>query len=122
MATLDCPLDSAHAGDPNIVKVVKDLKGYALYFSRSPIPYPRNPFSAYRKHLGIYGFRRDVLFTFVALQPTVLEKAESLEQLRALENGIPIYVAEAAKDSVSVDTAQDALRVDALLRLERRDR
>ena len=122
MATLDCALDPALAEDPNTVKVVKDLRGYALYFSRSPIPYPRTPFSAYRKHLGIYGFRRDVLFKFVALQPTALEKAESLEQLRALENGIPICVEEAAADSVSVDTAQDALRVDALLRLERRDR
>jgi 3-deoxy-manno-octulosonate cytidylyltransferase (CMP-KDO synthetase) len=116
MATLDCPLDPAFAGDPNTVKVVKDLKGYALYFSRSPIPYPRNPFSAYRKHLGIYGFRRDVLFKFVALPPTALEKAESLEQLRALENGIPIYVGEAASDSVSVDTIEDAAKVDRLLK------
>jgi 3-deoxy-manno-octulosonate cytidylyltransferase (CMP-KDO synthetase) len=116
MATLDVPLDAALAGDPNIVKVVKDRKGYALYFSRSPLPYPRTPFTAYRKHLGIYGFRREVLYRFVALPPTPLEKAESLEQLRALENGIPIFVGEAAADSVSVDTAADAIQVETILR------
>jgi 3-deoxy-manno-octulosonate cytidylyltransferase (CMP-KDO synthetase) len=115
MATLDTPLDAALATDPNIVKVVKDARGYALYFSRSPLPYPRNPFAAYRKHLGIYGYRRDILYRFVELPQTALEKAESLEQLRALENGIPIYVAEAASDSVSVDTAEDAEKVSRIL-------
>jgi 3-deoxy-manno-octulosonate cytidylyltransferase (CMP-KDO synthetase) len=117
MATLDYPLAAEAAADPNTVKVVKDALGYALYFSRSPIPHPRNPEAAtYRKHLGIYGYHRDVLFKFVALKPTMLERAESLEQLRALENGIDIFVAEAAADAHSVDTAQDAERVEALLR------
>ena len=115
MATLDVALDAALAPDPNIVKVVKDARGYALYFSRSPLPYPRNPFTGYRKHLGIYGYRRDVLHRFVGLPQTELEKAESLEQLRALENGILIYVAESPSDSVSVDTAADALQAEALL-------
>ena len=117
MATLDYPLAAEAADDPNTVKVVKDALGYALYFSRSPIPHPRNASAAvYRKHLGIYGYHRDTLFKFVALAPTMLERAESLEQLRALENGIDIFVAEAAADAHSVDTLEDAKRVEELLK------
>ena len=116
MATLDFPLAAEAAADPNTVKVVKDAAGYALYFSRSPIPHPRNAGAAvYRKHLGIYGYSRATLFRFVALPPTMLERAESLEQLRALENGIRIFVAEASADAHSVDTPEDAAWVASLL-------
>ncbi len=92
--------------------------GRALYFSRSPIPYPRNDGIAaglWRLHLGIYGFRRDVLDRFVALGPSPLEQAEGLEQLRALENGIPILVLDAPHAAIGVDTPEDLQRVEEIL-------
>jgi 3-deoxy-manno-octulosonate cytidylyltransferase (CMP-KDO synthetase) len=96
--------------DPNVVKVVIDHEGYALYFSRSPIPHPRNvpeDLVCYR-HKGLYGFRRDFLFDFVAWPPSLLERTEGLEQLRALENGARIRVVLTDDTSPGVDTPEQA--------------
>jgi 3-deoxy-manno-octulosonate cytidylyltransferase (CMP-KDO synthetase) len=95
--------------DPGIVKTVLDLAGYALYFSRAPIPYARVPGAAPRfRHLGLYGYQREALLALAALEPTPLERSESLEQLRALENGMRIRVLTGARPSRGVDTAEDA--------------
>jgi 3-deoxy-manno-octulosonate cytidylyltransferase (CMP-KDO synthetase) len=101
---------------PHQVKVVVDRKGRALYFSRAAIPFPRS-FSRikYLRHQGIYGFRRDVLLQLVKWKPTPLERAESLEQLRALENGVKIHVLVTAKGSPGVDTLQDATALEQKL-------
>jgi 3-deoxy-manno-octulosonate cytidylyltransferase (CMP-KDO synthetase) len=107
--------------NPNAVKVVIDRNGNALYFSRSPIPYVRNPAPGLRffRHQGIYGYTLKVLFQFVKWKPTLLEIAESLEQLRALENGVRIRVIEVKHLSLGVDTPADAEvvapRLEALL-------
>ena len=96
--------------DPNVVKVVIDRDGYALYFSRSQIPHPRNvpeDLVCYR-HKGLYGFRRDFLFDFVAWPPSLLERTEGLEQLRALENGARIRVVLTDDTSPGVDTPEQA--------------
>lgn len=95
--------------NPNVVKVVLDRRGFALYFSRAGIPHPRQPGAApvYR-HLGIYGYQRPALLDLATLAPTPLERAESLEQLRALENGIRIRVLTGVRPSQGVDTAEDA--------------
>lgn len=105
--------------DPAVVKVVLDLTGRALYFSRSLLPYPRNrtvDFKVY-EHIGIYAFRKDCLLRFAQLPPTPLERIEGLEQLRALEHGIPIHVVETRCqcESVSVDTPGDLERVRRIL-------
>ena len=103
--------------NPNAVKVVTDLSGRALYFSRSTIPFDRDSSSPpYFKHLGIYAYRRPALDRFVALPESSLERSERLEQLRFLDNGIPIYVAETPFDSVGVDTEEDLARVAEFLR------
>lgn len=116
VATLAALAESADLGDPNAVKVVLDQRGYALYFSRAGIPYPRQDGGpAPLKHLGIYGYQKDALLRLAALAPTPLERAESLEQLRALENGIPIRVLPARRASLSVDTLADAERVERAL-------
>ena len=124
MGTLCRPLAPEFLGDPGAVKVVRDAAGRALYFSRSPIPYPRNPEVAaglWRLHLGIYAFRRAGLERFVALPPSPLERAESLEQLRALENGIDIQVYDAPHPSWGVDTPEDLRRAEeALARISHR--
>jgi 3-deoxy-manno-octulosonate cytidylyltransferase (CMP-KDO synthetase) len=105
--------------NPNAVKVVLNLAGYALYFSRSAIPYPRQaPEDAGcrpLKHLGIYGYQRAALLRLAELPPTPLERSESLEQLRALENGIAIRVLLAERGSPGVDTREDLERVERLL-------
>jgi 3-deoxy-manno-octulosonate cytidylyltransferase (CMP-KDO synthetase) len=103
--------------NPNAVKVVTALDGRALYFSRSTIPFDRDAQgnAAYWKHLGLYAYRRAALERFAALAPSELELAERLEQLRLLENGISIYVAETAHDTIGVDTEADRLRVEAIL-------
>lgn len=103
--------------NPNIVKVVLDKDGYALYFSRSEVPYNRDKTKniKYFKHMGIYGYKRDFLIEFAKSKPTMLEKAESLEQLRALENGKKIKVIISGSDSVGVDTPEDALKVERFL-------
>jgi 3-deoxy-manno-octulosonate cytidylyltransferase (CMP-KDO synthetase) len=112
-----CPQDEI--ANPNAVKVVTAKDGRALYFSRSTIPFDRDGagYSGYRKHLGIYAYRRAALEQFAELAPTPLEQTERLEQLRLLENGISIYVAEAPADTVGVDTEADLLRAEAMLRL-----
>ena len=104
--------------DPNVVKVVSDVRGFALYFSRSPIPYPRGTASGEsgaHKHLGLYVYRREFLRTVAALDPTPLERRESLEQLRVLENGFAIKVIETRHDSIGVDTPEDLEHVRRLL-------
>lgn len=100
--------DSKELHDPNVVKVVTGRDGCALYFSRSPIPYPRDPahFQAF-KHIGVYVYRKAFLLEFAGMDQTPLEKTESLEQLRALENNIRIRVVETPYDSFSVDTPED---------------
>jgi 3-deoxy-manno-octulosonate cytidylyltransferase (CMP-KDO synthetase) len=102
--------------NPNAVKVVVDLSGRALYFSRATIPLDRDASRPrYFKHLGLYAYRKAALDRFVSLPESFLEKAERLEQLRFLENGIPIYVAETPHDSIGVDTEEDLERVIKLL-------
>ena len=103
--------------NPNAVKVVTALDGRALYFSRATIPFDRDAtgFTGYRKHLGIYAYRKAALERFAALPPSPLEKLERLEQLRLLENGIAIYAADAPRDTIGVDTEEDLLRAEATL-------
>ena len=103
--------------NPNAVKVVTALDGRALYFSRATIPFNRDAtgFAGYRKHLGIYAYRKAALERFAVLSPSPLEKLERLEQLRLLENGIGIYVAEAPGDTIGVDTEEDLLRAESAL-------
>jgi len=110
-----CPLEEI--ANPNAVKVVTALDGRALYFSRANIPFDRDQsgFAGYRKHLGIYAYRKAALERFAALPPSPLEKLERLEQLRLLENGIAIYVADAPRDTIGVDTEEDLVRAEALL-------
>ncbi|MFW6409733.1 MAG: 3-deoxy-manno-octulosonate cytidylyltransferase [Halanaerobiales bacterium] len=102
--------------NPNVVKVVTDKKNYALYFSRSPIPYQREGNPEYYKHIGLYVFRRDFLLKYSQLNPTPLEKAESLEQLRALENGHKIKVVETDYEVIGVDQPQDIEKVEKILK------
>lgn len=104
--------------DPNIVKVVLDLNGYALYFSRYAVPFSRaqRELPIYR-HFGIYGFRREVLLEFANWEQTPLEKAESLEQLRFLEHGVRIAMREVSEVSHGVDTPEQVADVERMLRL-----
>lgn len=103
--------------NPNAVKVVTDSNGRALYFSRATIPFDRdNANPRYFKHLGLYAYRKPALDKFVTLSESFLEKSERLEQLRFLENGIPIYVGETPYDSVGVDTEEDLRRVIEILK------
>jgi len=109
--------DPAQVSDANVVKVVVDANGDALYFSRSPLPFVRNtdPRTVHRRHLGIYGFRREFLFQFVAWPPSMLEMTESLEQLRAVENGVRIRVVMTDDLSPGVDTFEQARAVEKLI-------
>jgi 3-deoxy-manno-octulosonate cytidylyltransferase (CMP-KDO synthetase) len=136
MASLMTPLrDPDQLASPNVVKVVTDRDGFALYFSRAPIPFEREPVWArgretggggptphappptplHWKHLGLYGYQRHFLLQFPSLEPTPLEQAEQLEQLRALEHGWRIKLLETAHDSIGVDTPDDLKRVEQLL-------
>ena len=117
VATLAVLCPQVEILNPNAVKVVTALDGRALYFSRSSIPFDRDKtgFSGYRKHLGIYAYRREALQRFASLPPGRLEQLERLEQLRLLENGIDIYVAEAPADTIGVDTGDDLARAEAVL-------
>jgi 3-deoxy-manno-octulosonate cytidylyltransferase (CMP-KDO synthetase) len=123
MSTLRRPLDDETAErDPNVVKVVVDRAGDALYFSRAPIPFTKGrgrdrPCFA---HVGVYGYRREFLLLLASLDPTPLERAESLEQLRALEHGFRIRTIETPGETISVDTPEDLARVRALV-ASRRD-
>jgi 3-deoxy-manno-octulosonate cytidylyltransferase (CMP-KDO synthetase) len=133
MATVCEPiLEIEDVLSPDVVKVVLDDNNFALYFSRSPIPFPReavkkygnlenalraenNLLSLYRKHTGLYVYRREFLLEFTQLTQTNLEKTEMLEQLRALENGTKIKVVEVAESSIGVDTREDFERVKDIL-------
>jgi 3-deoxy-manno-octulosonate cytidylyltransferase (CMP-KDO synthetase) len=112
--------NSADYTNPNVVKVVVDGDGNALYFSRSPIPYARGGECVAYKHSGLYVYRRSFLLAFARLEPTPLEVAESLEQLRALEHGFRIRVVETQFDSIEVDTPEDLDRVRHLMAAEAR--
>jgi 3-deoxy-manno-octulosonate cytidylyltransferase (CMP-KDO synthetase) len=121
VATLAVPITRpADIMDPNIVKVVLDFDENALYFSRAPIPWVRDrnaPVHArHLKHLGLYAFRRAALLDFATLPVGDLERVEQLEQLRWMENGYKIRVAETTYDSVSVDVPEDVARVEKLIR------
>jgi 3-deoxy-manno-octulosonate cytidylyltransferase (CMP-KDO synthetase) len=120
IATVATPI--RHAGDimnPNVVKTVLDFDGNALYFSRAPIPWVRDTQQKihvkYWKHMGLYAFQRDALLEYPTLPQGELEKIEHLEQLRWLENGWKIRVAEVEHDAVSVDVPEDVARVEKLL-------
>ncbi|HVN23457.1 MAG TPA: 3-deoxy-manno-octulosonate cytidylyltransferase [Syntrophorhabdales bacterium] len=117
MATLCTPVkDKSELNNPHTVKVVLDQHGFALYFSRSLIPFPQKPAGAdVYKHIGIYGFSRSFLERFVNLPKGKLEQMESLEQLRALEAGYKIKVLVVEYDGVSVDTPEDLARATSLL-------
>jgi 3-deoxy-manno-octulosonate cytidylyltransferase (CMP-KDO synthetase) len=106
--------------DPNVVKVVTDLSGFALYFSRSPIPWPGHegaplPPDVYFKHIGLYVYPKEKLLSLSASAPTALELQESLEQLRALAHGIPILMGVTDHDFVAVDTEADLERVRVIV-------
>jgi 3-deoxy-manno-octulosonate cytidylyltransferase (CMP-KDO synthetase) len=116
VGTLMTPASELDIPNPNAVKVVSDLHGRALYFSRATIPFDRDRMRPrYFTHLGLYAYRKPALDRFVALPESALEKSERLEQLRFLENGIPIHIAETPYDSVRVDTEEDLRRVIAML-------
>ncbi len=119
VATLIEPINATEAvTDPSVVKVVCNQAGYALYFSRAPIPYtraiPARPY--YYKHIGIYAFRSSILQEFVTFPPSPLERIEGLEQLRLLENGKTIFCIESPHPLIGVDTPEDAVMVREFLR------
>ena len=115
MATLKKRIeDPAEISAPNVVKVVTDLAGDAIYFSRAAIPYLREGSGAYYKHIGLYVYRREFLLAYSGLPVGPLERAERLEQLRALENGHRIRVVETEYESLGVDTPADLERVSLL--------
>ena len=108
--------DEEDLNNPNVVKCVKNLQGYAMYFSRSKIPYERNIENhEFYGHMGIYGYKREALFKMTALPQTSLEKTESLEQLRVLDNGMKIITAVVKDNAVGIDTAEDVERFKAKL-------
>ncbi len=119
MATVGVPVERREVADnPNIVKIVMDKSSFALYFSRSAIPFLRQGGEDMRlyKHWGIYAFRKDILERFVSLPESALEKCEKLEQLRAMENGIRIYVVISDfKDSIGIDTPEDLVKAKQIL-------
>jgi 3-deoxy-manno-octulosonate cytidylyltransferase (CMP-KDO synthetase) len=121
ISTLAVPITHApDIMDPNVVKTVLDFDGNALYFSRAPIPWVRDRAAAavharFLKHLGLYAFRRAALLEFATFPQGDLERVEQLEQLRWMENGYRIRVAETEHDSVSVDMPEDVARVESLL-------
>ncbi len=111
IATLVSKCDENEIDDPNVVKVVLDNEGYAMYFSRSRIPYNRNIFKDYIKHIGIYVYSKDALIRLSKTDPSVLEKAEGLEQLRALQNGFKIKTCYTNKTLIGIDTKKDLERL-----------
>jgi 3-deoxy-manno-octulosonate cytidylyltransferase (CMP-KDO synthetase) len=119
MSSVMARLTAVEADDPNVVKVVTGRDGCALYFSRAPIPATRSTTpetDRFRKHLGLYAYRRDFLLQLALLEPTPLERSEALEQLRVLENGHRIQMVELKNDaSIGVDTPADLERVRAIL-------
>ncbi len=125
LATVALEIDDAdEIASPNVVKVVRADDGRALYFSRSPLPYRRRPEPGLKtlKHLGLYGYRKEALRRWTSLPPHPLERAESLEQLRALAAGMAMAVLDAASDSIGVDTEEDAKRVEEIfLRMKEKE-
>lgn len=116
VATPSTPFQSAlDMESPNFVKVVTDTKGKALYFSRSKIPYPRDPFEGYYKHLGLYAYRADFLKKYVKLKQTPLELAEKLEQLRVIEHGYAIKVVKGKYDNMEVNTPEEFERAKNMI-------
>jgi 3-deoxy-manno-octulosonate cytidylyltransferase (CMP-KDO synthetase) len=109
--------EESQINNPNCVKVVTDAQGKALYFSRSPIPYNRDQSESvvYFQHIGVYAFRKDVLLKFASLPPSPLEQIEKLENLRMLENGLSVYLAEINHVGISIDTEDDLLKAIAYL-------
>ncbi|WNG33805.1 3-deoxy-manno-octulosonate cytidylyltransferase [Archangium violaceum] len=120
MGTLVRPLGAAEVNSPHVVKAVLALNGDALYFSRSTVPFIREPGEAGAverwAHLGLYGYRRDTLLRLAGLSATPLEQAEKLEQLRALEHGIRIRCGKVAGRTVAVDVPEDVARVEAAMK------
>ena len=118
VSTVKTPCGASDVNNPNAVKVVTDLAGRALYFTRATVPFDRDSTGtiARYKHLGFYGYRREALEKFCAWHESELERSERLEQLRFLDHGIEIYVAETPYDTVGVDTEEDLRRVDEVLR------
>lgn len=117
MASVMSIMDSEDYQNPNAVKVVTDLNNNALYFSRSLLPYPRVAGKAnVYKHIGIYAYKKDFLLKFAKLEPTPLEQSESLEQLRALENGYKIKMIKTKSKFIGVDSIEDLQTVNELLR------
>lgn len=122
MVTLMKKIESAdEASSPNVVKVITDKDGFAIYFSRSAIPYHRSesadePAPVYYKHIGLYGYTKDFIFTYKNIPKSKLELAEKLEQLRVLEHGLRIKVLETRFDTVGVDRFEDIAKVEQLLR------
>jgi 3-deoxy-manno-octulosonate cytidylyltransferase (CMP-KDO synthetase) len=116
VGTLKTPAADVDVNNPSAVKVVTDSAGRALYFSRATIPHDRDGIRPpYYKHLGFYAYRKAALEQFVGWPESSLERSERLEQLRFLENGVPIYVAETPFDTVGVDTEEDLRRVEVIL-------
>lgn len=117
MATVGAPLNEAEYNEPSAVKVICNLKGQAMYFSRSLIPYPRNAFvNAPLKHIGIYAYTREFLLEFAKMAPTPAELTESLEQLRSLENGVTIQVIKTDARFIGVDTPEDLAAVNEIFK------
>ncbi len=117
VGTLKTTASAADITNPNAVKVVTDTMERALYFSRATIPHDRDGLgSQYYKHLGLYAYRKPALDRFAALPESSLERSERLEQLRFLENGIPIFVGDTPYDTIGIDTEEDLRRVEMLLR------
>jgi 3-deoxy-manno-octulosonate cytidylyltransferase (CMP-KDO synthetase) len=118
MATAARPVRPGELSNPHVVKVVTDQHGFALYFSRAPIPFGRDGSAAdlARAHIGLYVYRREVLLHLAQLAPSPLERAEALEQLRALEHGIRIKVVDTTYESLGVDTPEDLERVRNLVK------
>lgn len=118
MGTLVRPLEEEEAASPNVVKAVLALSGDALYFSRSLVPHARETGAPVRRwaHIGLYGYRRDVLLRLATLPVTPLEEAEKLEQLRALEHGVRIRCGQVSWRTVAVDVPEDIARAEAALR------
>lgn len=112
MVSLMVPIDSASAQDPNLVKVVVDRRNFALYFSRSAVPYERKPLEGIPVygHVGLYAYTKEFLLKYASLDPTPLEQAESLEQLRVLEHGYRIKMVEIPDRPFGVDTPEDLAR------------
>lgn len=117
MGTVGCPLLEEEYNEPSAVKVIVNRLGNAMYFSRSLIPYPRNAFvQSPLKHVGMYGYQRQFLLNYAKMEPTPAELTESLEQLRALENGYTIRVITTDQRFVGVDTPEDLDRVNEIFR------